>query len=615
MSDKLKELANQIKGEPASLKSNQHQHLDEEVMDGEIFIAMPSEGIISIELMNSYIRLIKPKHYFHSTNMIPLDKARNALVADFLVKAPNATHILFWDDDCIPEPDALMRLWLHNEPIVSGLYFQKGPPYHPLMSLKVKNLDNQEGYTHLIQWKDGQPYYVDGIGMGFVLIRRDVFQEIEFPPFEFTEFSEDYSFCVPPGTLILGDTLSPIEMLKIGDRVLTHRGNLSTVTDVMSRPYNGYLIGIEPYYDNTVWLTGNHPVLVQSIESANVHLKNKWKIAKYINRSDRVFIPKYVDNRRHLSSIYLPHYISTNQLSRSNNEWYYNRARHNHIPNRIDLTDSVLETMGYYIAEGYSTQHQVYFCFGSSEHNMIDHTKNTMEDIGIDVHVSEDDSATKVYINSKIMARLFTNLFGKGASLKRLPRFINSLSSDQIGYILTGYFKGDGHYQSAVTTSPLLSRQLKYVLLRTGILPSIKSYDNYRYVIQIPSQMQDRFNALTGISGRLKGKTSMIREVDHLRIGDSLSTQGGFWIPIRSIHRQRYLGPVYNISVDGAESYVAESITVHNCSKVRESGFKIKVDTNVKLKHLAMNYPVTYEDFKRHQDQLIMKQVKFGDPP
>jgi len=191
----IEDLVGTIKEDPAVLKSNQKQHLDQEIMDGEIFIAMPSEGGVSMELMNSYIRLIKPRHFFHTTNMIPLDKARNALVADFLVKTPTATHILFWDDDIIPEPDALLRLWGHNEPVVSGLYFQKGPPFHPLMSLKIKNPDNEIGYTHLIDWKENHPYYVDGIGMGFVLIRKDVFQTIDWPPFEFTEFSEDYAFC------------------------------------------------------------------------------------------------------------------------------------------------------------------------------------------------------------------------------------------------------------------------------------------------------------------------------------------------------------------------------------------------------------------------------------
>lgn len=193
--DQLKELAGQIDGEPAQLKGNQATTIKEEVMGGEIFIAMPNEGAVSMELLNSYIRLIKPKHFFHSTNMIPLDKARNALVADFLVKTPSATHILFWDDDVIPEPDAILRLWSHNEAMVSGLYFQKGPPFHPLMSLKVRQQDGQEGYTHLIQWDEGKNYYVDGVGMGFCLIRKDVFQDISWPPFEFTEFSEDYAFC------------------------------------------------------------------------------------------------------------------------------------------------------------------------------------------------------------------------------------------------------------------------------------------------------------------------------------------------------------------------------------------------------------------------------------
>lgn len=191
----MEELAELIHGQPTLLTGDEDKKLDKPVMKGEVFIAMPSEGVVSIDLLDSYIHLIKPKHYFRSTNMIPLDKARNSLVADFLVKSPSATHILFWDDDVIPPPTGLLQLWLHNEPVVSGLYFQKGPPYHPLMTLKVRNDDGGEGYTHLIQWKEGQPYYVDGIGMGFCLIRKDVFQEIDWPPFSFTEFSEDYSFC------------------------------------------------------------------------------------------------------------------------------------------------------------------------------------------------------------------------------------------------------------------------------------------------------------------------------------------------------------------------------------------------------------------------------------
>lgn len=197
MSEEQLKLIEELKTDPAILKSNQAEHLDKLAMDGEVFIAMPSEGNVSMELMNSYIRLIKPKHYFHSTNMIPLDKARNALVADFLVKTPKATHILFWDDDIVPPPDALLRLWLLDEPIVSGLYFQKGPPFHPLMALKIKNPDGQEGYTHLIHWEEGKKYNVDGIGMGFALIRRDVFQDIDWPPFSWyeTDFSEDYAFC------------------------------------------------------------------------------------------------------------------------------------------------------------------------------------------------------------------------------------------------------------------------------------------------------------------------------------------------------------------------------------------------------------------------------------
>lgn len=164
-------------------------------LEGIVFMAMPSRGYIPVDLLVSYMSLLKPKHYFLTSNEIPLDAARNSLVANFLVKRPDATHLLFWDDDIIPQTDALLKLWSHNEAIVSGLYFRKGPPHEPLMSVKVRSPSGQEGFSPFLLWEEGKSYYVDGVGMGFCLIRRDVFQNVEYPWFEFGKYSEDYIFC------------------------------------------------------------------------------------------------------------------------------------------------------------------------------------------------------------------------------------------------------------------------------------------------------------------------------------------------------------------------------------------------------------------------------------
>lgn len=174
-------------------------HLTEEhektVLNGALFIAMPSRGMVHLDLLTSYMGLIKPRHYFLSTNQIPIDSARNQLVSNFLVKSPDATHLLFWDDDIIPRPDALMKLWSHNKPIVSGLYFRKGPPHEPVMGIKLTSPQGQEGFSPFVNWEDGKTYSVDGVGMGFCLIRKDVFQAMEYPWFHFGQYSEDYTFC------------------------------------------------------------------------------------------------------------------------------------------------------------------------------------------------------------------------------------------------------------------------------------------------------------------------------------------------------------------------------------------------------------------------------------
>ena len=188
-------------------------------MEGTVFIGMPSRGLVAVDLLVAYAELIKPKHYFVSTNIVPLDAARNSLVADFLVKTPEATHLLFWDDDIVPPKDALLKLWRHQEPIVSGLYFKKAPPYEPVMGIYTET-PTEKGFTTFLDWEDGKSYYVDAVGMGFCLIRRDVFQEIPFPPFKFGEFSEDYEFCLlcrKHGFRIKVDT--SVKLIHLADRV------------------------------------------------------------------------------------------------------------------------------------------------------------------------------------------------------------------------------------------------------------------------------------------------------------------------------------------------------------------------------------------------------------
>lgn len=156
-------------------------------------IACPVGDDIKFDWLAGFIGLAKGQFTLIGDNAVPVDLARNKMVDYYLVNHPECDYLLFWDLDTIPPPDGLYRLWKWNQPIVSGLYHQKIEPYYPL--LMKKHAQSGTGFFAVIGWQDGELYEVDATGMGFCLIKREVFQIIDPPWFAFTDISEDFEFC------------------------------------------------------------------------------------------------------------------------------------------------------------------------------------------------------------------------------------------------------------------------------------------------------------------------------------------------------------------------------------------------------------------------------------
>ena len=159
----------------------------------KVTIAMPCKESVPIQTLVAILNLHKPEYYFLSNNYIPLDKSRNDMVAKFLCLHPDASYLLFLDSDMVFPRDALIRLYQHEAPIVGALYFQKYPPFFPVAGCRIAR-EKTKAIHLLVQWQEGQLFPVDALGLGFTLIRRDVFQKIEYPWFEFKELSEDFEF-------------------------------------------------------------------------------------------------------------------------------------------------------------------------------------------------------------------------------------------------------------------------------------------------------------------------------------------------------------------------------------------------------------------------------------
>lgn len=392
-------------------------------------------------------------------------------------------------------------------------------------------------------------------------------------------------FCLPSGTMIYGDKILPIEQIQIGDKVLSHDGKLHQVNKVYERPYAGGIVKIRGRYTLPIWLTPEHPLLVKSHNAEGVsHIE--WSMAKNVQKGQMVFIPKSkFAQHSYQKVLYIAGMIRNHEkwkyLVHKHGKVYYNRGNQTkYIPEKITFTHEFMRLLGYYIAEGSPSPDGVRFCFNINEGHLVRDVAECMTFVfGIDGHSWEnaDDHTVNILFNSKILSVLFTQLAGKGHKNKHLPGFYYKLSPSLLSSLIKAYWLGDGHCETATTTSPLLAHQLHLALLRLEVLSEIRKGGREKYRIEIPLNMLARFKEATSLPDRTLRPSNdknrqMITEISHLQLnpennpGSQLRTwNGGFWVKVSNVQRESYTGMVYNLEVAETNNYLANGIVVHNC--------------------------------------------------
>lgn len=110
--------------------------------------------------------VVYPGPVVRFVSMIPW--ARNRLVTELLQGLRPWTHVLFWDDDIVPEPDALVKLLSHQKDIIVGLCTCRTDP--PIPNIRYWKPEEKR-YEEIISWDDGLIEIGAG-GTGFMLISR-----------------------------------------------------------------------------------------------------------------------------------------------------------------------------------------------------------------------------------------------------------------------------------------------------------------------------------------------------------------------------------------------------------------------------------------------------------
>ena len=198
-----------------------------------VVICIPFSCDVDPEWVSSLIDMVKPQGEdaarYVKTYRTMIAPARNLLSQAVLDM--DGYWALFVDSDVVFHRDSLMRLLFRacNDPniaIIGGIAFKRKPPFEPC----IFRLDKGKWRYCAIKDPIGL-YKVDGIGMGFTLVRSDVLRAVadkfskkgEFTPFvpDRLGLREDLSFCkraLSLGYQIFVDT--SVQVGHFGDRLV-----------------------------------------------------------------------------------------------------------------------------------------------------------------------------------------------------------------------------------------------------------------------------------------------------------------------------------------------------------------------------------------------------------
>jgi hypothetical protein len=127
-----------------------------------------------------------------SPNRTGWESARNSVAREVAESEYPDDAAVFWcDSDIVLPKDAITRLADHGKEFVTGIYFQRAKPYHPLVARF-----NGTAFQWILLWPANVLAPIDGCGFGCVLTSVGMLRTMGDPWFKAKDFSEDFDFCM-----------------------------------------------------------------------------------------------------------------------------------------------------------------------------------------------------------------------------------------------------------------------------------------------------------------------------------------------------------------------------------------------------------------------------------
>lgn len=337
-------------------------------------------------------------------------------------------------------------------------------------------------------------------------------------------------WCNFAGTLVMmaDGTQRPIESIQPGEEVITHKGRVRRVTDVMSRPYSGRAVELN-YRGGTYRVTDGHPIYA----APSLRGKLSWMPAGELRRGHYAVAPLSESPQRPVSA-----------------PW-----------GNVCAEDAWV--IGRYVADGFLIGAETRFSI--SDEVTLDRIEQWADRVGWRSVITEDGpNCWLVRLTGQPnWSQWLADTCGQGAPNKRLPREILDASTDLIAASIAGLLDGDGYWKGTScvlsTTSLDLLSTVRLACARLGFHVTWSETTNASQ--GWASCWQARFS---GPAFREAMKPHHSLEIPSRE--SQLVVDGGYtWLPLQVKHFEVEDEQVFNLEVEEDHSYIANGIASHNC--------------------------------------------------
>lgn len=355
--------------------------------------------------------------------------------------------------------------------------------------------------------------------------------------------------CLVAGTLITTiSRMIPIEKVRVGDYVLTHKNNYKRVTETMINRKTGiYTVKVQGSPKTEV--TGNHRFYIR-------YKKRVW------NKEKRAYDVQWTE----------PEWKAVENFNGSE---YVEFPNDESSCNAYNLTDDELWLIGRYVADGYlrdtprkdgpSHNKKIVICVGKGKEEEFEKRASAQH-----FCFSEGTNCRKYqFINHKLYD--LCSKCGRGAENKVIPQFIQALPKRKLIQFIDGYISGDGCERDGKVRASSVSKTLIYQMGQC-----VNKAYSCSYSIHYAHKPQTHV-----INNRIVNQKDAWELVFRKDCCKSLGkmVDGVLWQPLRSIsydaERTEY---VYNLEVEDEHSYTANNMGLHNCQDFSVAGKRAGLD-------------------------------------